>query len=417
MSAKKTKAPICIIIGASHAGVNCAFALRREGWEGEILLIDTDPHLPYHRPPLSKSFLTEEGGVEKIALRPAASYEKERIERVIGKVSAIDRAKKQVKLTDSRAFTYDKLVVATGARPLIPPIPGLQENKRVFTLRHAEDITQIRKALHNSQAKRVLIIGGGYIGLELAASLAKLEAKVVVLEREQRLLARVTAPALSDFFLDLHQARGVQVCNGKHVIAIHTTADYSQVECADGTIFDTDLIILGVGIIVNTELAEAAGLDIENGIKVDETTCTNDEHIYAIGDCSFHYNSYYDTFVRLESVQNAVDQAKVAAANICCKHTTYQALPWFWSDQYDIKLQTVGLFQGYDEAILREEPDKDNCFSVWYFKGSRLLAVDAVNSAKAYVVGMKLLKERSLVDKAKIADPNSPLKPALLLEG
>ena len=163
-------------------------------------------------------------------------------------------------------------------------------------------------------------------------------------------------------------------------------------------------------------MAADAGLEIENGIKVDDTTCTTDPHIYAIGDCSFHYNSYYDTFVRLESVQNAGDQAKVAAANICGKHTVYDALPWFWSDQYDIKLQTVGLFQGYDEAIIREEVGKDNCFSIWYFRGAQLLAVDAVNNAKAYVVGMKLLKEKPLVDKTKISDPHSPLKPALLLE-
>lgn len=406
----------CLIIGASHAGVNCAFALRREGWARQILLIDADPHLPYHRPPLSKTFLTEEGGIEKIALRPAASYEKEEIERICGRVSAIDRANRQVCLSDGRIFAYEKLVIATGARPFIPPIPGLAENKQVFTLRHAADIVQIRQALDNSQNKRVAIIGGGYIGLELAASLSKLEAKVVVVEREERLLARVTAPALSDFFRNLHQAKGVQICTGKNVVAIQAGADSSQVECGDGTVFAADLVVLGVGIKVNTELAAAAGLQIENGIKVDETNCTNDEHIYAIGDCSFHHNSYYDTFVRLESVQNAVDQAKVTAANICGKHTVYNALPWFWSDQYDIKLQTVGLFQGYDEIILRVEDGKENCFSVWYFQGNRLLAVDAVNNAKAYVVGMKVLKEKHLVDKTKISDPNSPLKPALLLQ-
>lgn len=415
MSAKQTNSETCIIIGASHAGVNCAFALRREGWEGQILLIDADPHLPYHRPPLSKTYLTDDGGIEKIALRPAASYEKEEIERVVGRVYTIDPEGKQVKLSDGRAFVYEKLVLATGARPLIPPIPGLSENERIFTLRHAEDIDQIRQALDKSQEKRVLIIGGGYIGLELAASLSKLQAKVVVVEREERLLARVTAPELSDFFKNLHENRGVQICTGNNVVAIHTREDYVQAECADGAVFDADLIVLGVGIRVNTELASAAGLELENGIKVDETNRTTDEHIYAIGDCSFHYNPYYDSYVRLESVQNAVDQAKVAAANICGKNTIYKALPWFWSDQYDVKLQTVGLFQGYDETIIREEKDKDNCLSIWYFRGSELLAVDAINNAKAYVVGMKLLKEKHLVDKAKIADPSSPLKPTLLL--
>lgn len=415
MSELQTKNQTCVIIGASHAGVNCAFALRREGWEERILLIDADPHLPYHRPPLSKTFLTGEGSIEKIALRAAEAYEKEKIERINASVSAIDRESQVVSCADGRSFPYQKLVVATGARPLIPGIPGLEESNIVFTLRQADDIYQIRKALESSSSKRVLIIGGGYIGLELAASLTKLQAKVQLLEREERILARVTAPEMSSFFEELHRGKGVDIITGKNVVAVHAKEDHIQVECAEGATFEADFIVLGVGIRVNTELAAAAGLSIENGIKVDSTTRTSDEHIYAIGDCSFHYNSSYETFVRLESVQNAVDQAKVAAANICGKRTEYNAVPWFWSDQYDIKLQTVGLFNGYDEVIVRKEKDKEDCFSIWYFQGSRLLAVDAVNNAKAYVVGMKLLKEKQLVDKAKIADPSAPLKPASLL--
>ena len=415
MSELQTKNQTCVIIGASHAGVNCAFALRREDWDGRILLIDADPHLPYHRPPLSKTFLTGEGGIEKIALRAAEAYEKEKIERINATVSAIDRESQVVSCADSRSFPYQKLVVATGARPLIPGIPGLEESNKVFTLRQADDIYQIRKALESSSSKRVLIIGGGYIGLELAASLTKLQAKVQLLEREERILARVTAPEMSSFFEELHRGKGVDIITGKNVVAVHAKEDHIQVECAEGATFEADFIVLGVGIRVNTELAAAAGLSIENGIKVDSTTRTSDEHIYAIGDCSFHYNSSYETFVRLESVQNAVDQAKVAAANICGKRTEYNAVPWFWSDQYDIKLQTVGLFNGYDEVIVRKEKDKEDCFSIWYFQGSRLLAVDAVNNAKAYVVGMKLLKEKQLVDKAKIADPSAPLKLASLL--
>ncbi len=414
MSEQPANQPACVIIGASHAGVNCAFALRREGWEGRILLIDADPHLPYHRPPLSKTFLTEEGGIEKIALRPAESYQKENIERLNTWVSAIDRQGQLVSCSDGRSIPYYKLVIATGARPFLPTIPGIEKNEKIFTLRHADDIYQIRSTLEESSSRRVLIIGGGYIGLELAASLSKLEAKVQVLEREERILARVTAPEMSSFFQQLHQKNGVDIRTGKSVVAVETNNDFIEVQCADGATFEADLIVLGVGIRVNTELAKTADLTIENGIKVDRTTCTSDEHIYAIGDCSFHYSSYYETFVRLESVQNAVDQAKVAAANICGKRTEYQALPWFWSDQYDIKLQTVGLFNGYDEALLREEKEKENCFSVWYFKGDRLVAVDAVNNAKAYVTGMRLLKEKGLVDKAKLRDNTVGLKPALL---
>lgn len=414
MAEEQPKDQRCIIIGASHAGVNCAFALRREGWIGEILLIDADPHLPYHRPPLSKSFLTTEAGIEKIALRPAESYEKEGIERIVGRVSTIDRSNKRINLADGTTYAYHKLVLATGARALIPNISGVQETKHVYVLRTASDIAEIREALQNSTSKRVLVIGGGYIGLELAASLTKLAAKVQVLEREERVLARVTAPEMSDFFERLHSGNGVEICTQKSVVSIQRDEDGVRVSCADDSTFEADLIVLGVGIKVNVELAAACGLSIENGIKVNAATRTSDEHIYAIGDCSYHYNSYYDRTLRLESVQNAVDQAKVAAANICGKAMDYKALPWFWSDQYDVKLQTVGLFNGYDTVILRKESGKENCFSIWYFKGQRLLAVDAVNNAKAYVVGMKLLKERQEINKSILADDTVPLKPALL---
>lgn len=405
----------CIIIGASHAGVNCAFALRREGWEGDILLIDADPHLPYHRPPLSKSFLTAEVNIEQIALRPAEAYEKQSIERIIGRVSTIDCSNKQITLVGGTSYKYHKLVLATGARALIPNIPGLQEAGRVYVLRTATDISNIRQALVNSTSKRVLVIGGGYIGLELAASLSKLGAKIQVLEREERILARVTAPEMSQFFVQLHQSNGVEVCTGKSVVSIHEEKDGVLATCEDGSEFRADLIVLGVGIKVNAELAAECGLAVENGIKVDVTTRTSDKHIYAIGDCSYHYNAYYQRDLRLESVQNAVDQAKVTAANICGKRTEYNSLPWFWSDQYDVKLQTVGLFNGHDVAVLREEAGKENCFSIWYFKEDRLLAVDAVNNAKAYVVGMKLLKERRAIDRSKLTDNTIPLKPALLV--
>lgn len=415
MSSQRSKNPVCVIIGASHAGVNCAFALRREGYAGNVVLIDADPHLPYHRPPLSKSFLTQEDGLEKIALRPAESYDKENIVRKTGKVTAIDRQVKQIKLADGSTQSYDQLVIATGARPLIPTIPGIETTPNVFALRQVADIQQIRQALDASSSQRVLIIGGGYIGLELAASLTKLAAKVQVLEREDRILARVTAPAMSQFFHELHQLNGVAIHTRKNVVAIHPVQEGIRVECADASQFEADIIVLGVGIKVNVALAATCGLTIENGIQVDTTTRTSDQHIYAIGDCSYHYNAHYGRFVRLESVQNAVDQAKVAAANICGKETYYEAMPWFWSDQYDVKLQTVGLFNGYDEAVLRQEVDKHNCFSIWYFKANQLIAVDAVNNAKAYVVGMKLLKAKQTVDISKVANSTVPLKPALLV--
>lgn len=407
---------ICVVIGASHAGVNFAFALRREGWEGDIILYDADPVLPYHRPPLSKAYLTSDDGIDKNLLKSAESYEKEAITLKLGiKVSSINREKKHIVLRDGTEQSYDKLVLATGARPIMPPIPGLMSSNNIFPLRTAADVTNIRTCLAASDHKRVVVIGGGYIGLETAASLKKLGALVTVLEREERILARVTAPEMSAFFQNLHAENGVDIFTEKNVIAIETNKEEKVVKCDDGTSYTADIIIVGVGILVNTELAASAGLTIENGIKVDETAKTLDDDIYAIGDCNFHFNPHYNRFVRLESVQNAVDQAKVAAAAICGKETRYDSIPWFWSDQYDVKLQMVGLSNGYDQLILRKEPDNEKCFSAWYFKGDRLLAVDAVNNAKAYVYGTKFIKSGDKINKAKLVDLEVEFKPIHLL--
>lgn len=416
MSTSPQHTPICVIIGASHAGVTCAFALRKEGWEGKILLFDADPMLPYHRPPLSKAYLTSEDGIDQHLLKSAESYEKENIDLQLGKkVIAIDRDKKQISLADGQVQAYDKLVMATGARPLIPPISGIDSAKNLFPMRTAEDAIQIRDCIQTSSQKRVVIIGGGYIGLETAASLRKMGAVVTVLEREDRILARVTAPELSDFFLQLHTDHGVEILTEKHVSAIQSQEEQTEVLCADGSRFLADMIVVGCGIHVNQELAQEAGLRINNGIEVDASCRTNDEYIYAIGDCTFHHNPHYDRFVRLESVQNALDQAKVAAAAICGQEVIYDAIPWFWSDQYDIKLQMVGLSTGYTEAVLRREDGEQNCFSIWYFRDDTLLAVDAVNFPKAYVLGTRFIKGGQQIDKSKLVDPSIPFKPTTLL--
>lgn len=416
MSENVSKDKVCIVIGASHAGVNFAFALRREGWQDDIVLFDSDPELPYHRPPLSKAYLTGDEGIEKNLLKPAASYEKENIQLHLGrKVTDIDRADKKVVLDDGQALGYDTLVLATGARPIIPPIPGLETAANVFPMRTAEDANAIRSAVKTVNRKKIVVIGGGYIGLETAASLKKLGAEVIVLEREDRVLARVTAPEMSAYFQELHAEKDVAIFNKKNVVSVENTGGHNEILCADGSKYEADVIIIGVGIHVNTELAEKAGLTIENGIRVDACARTNDDAIYAIGDCTFHYNPHYGRFVRLESVQNAVDQAKVAAAAICGKDPVYDAVPWFWSDQYDIKLQMVGLSEGYDQVVVRMELDRENCFSVWYFKKDTLLAVDAVNNAKAYVYGTKFIKDGQKLDKVKLSDLSAEFKPLNLL--
>ncbi|MCL4115879.1 UNVERIFIED_CONTAM: hypothetical protein GTU68_014915 [Idotea baltica] len=405
---------ICIVIGASHAGVNFAFSLRREGWLGKIVLLDTDPCLPYHRPPLSKAFLTEDDDIESYALRSKESYEKEKIELRLGvKVTSIQRNARQVKLDDGSVIEYDRLVIATGVRAFIPPIDGLQSALNTFVIRTADDAMRIIQSFNLLKNKNVVIIGGGYIGLEIAASLNKLGGSITILEREERILSRVTSPYLSSFFQQLHSEHGVNIHCNQEVKSVLKTDNYNLITCSDGRQYRADLIIVGAGVIVNTELAKDAGLEIENGIRVNTYSQTSDENIYAIGDCTYHYNQHYKRNIRLECVQNAVDQAKVAAASISGKPIEYNSIPWFWSDQYDIKLQMVGLSQGYTEFVVREENEK--CFSIWYFYEDELLAVDAINYPKAYVLGMKFIKNTALIDKVKLASPETPFKPAELL--
>ncbi len=402
---------VCVVIGASHAGVNLAFNLRKEGWEGKIIVFDKDSNLPYHRPPLSKKYLELEDSIQNNLLKPEESYIKDNIDLKLGvSVVSINTDEQFVSLEDTSVQAYDKLVFATGARAFIPQIQGIQEAKNVFCLRNADDVAGIRDAFTTSITKKVVVIGGGYIGLETAASLKKLGADVTVLEREERILARVTTPYLSEFFNELHKANGVSIFTNKNVTEISNT---NAVLCDDGSSYEADIIIVGVGIIVNTELAEQIGLKIENGICVNTRTETSQKDIYAIGDCTYHYNSIYDRFVRLESVQNAVDQSKVAAKNICNKEATYETIPWFWSDQYDVKLQIVGLVNGFDDKVVRIEGDKK--FSIWYFKGKKLLAVDSINNAKSYVLGTKYIKTKAEIDKIELVNPASDLKSVVVI--
>ena len=406
----------CIIVGASHGGVNLAFALRKEGYEGRITLIDADCNLPYHRPPLSKTHLIADEPAGQL-LKPEQGYQKANIRLMLGvKVVNVESETKQVLLDDDTRHTYTQLVLATGASPIIPPIPGIDSARHLYTIRTADDAHAIATAFKLSEQKRIVVIGGGYVGLETAASLRKSGAVVTVLEREPRLLARVTAPIMSDYFYALHRQHGVEVHNAKNVSEIKTNANENSVVCSDGSEYPADIIIVGVGVRVNTALAEKANLEIDNGIVVNEANQTSDQDIFAIGDCCAQFNPHYQRWLRLESVQNALDQGKVAAAAICHNAFKTQPVPWFWSDQYDVKLQMVGLSQGYDDVVMRKELDKPDSFSVWYFKGEELLAVDAVNNAKAYVLGTKFINAMAQVDKNKLVDNSAPLSASIIKE-
>lgn len=407
---------VCVVIGASHAGINFAFSLRKEGWQGEIVVYDSDPELPYHRPPLSKAYLISGDNASVDLLFPELNYETENITLRLGKtVIGIDRKLKTISTLDGSKQAYDKLVISSGARPFIPAIKGIDSARNLFALRTYADAIHIKNALINSIKKRVVIIGGGYIGLETAASLKKLGAEVIVLEREDRVLARITAPEMSEFFHALHQENGVNIITNKNVVSINYEQKANEIICSDDSTYQADVIVVGVGIKVNTELAKEAGIEIENGIKVDQTARTSDEDIYAIGDCTYHFNPHYNRFIRLESVQNAVDQAKVAAAAICNKSPVYNTIPWFWSDQYDVKLQMVGLSTGYTEIIKRIEIGKENCLSVWYFKNDELLAVDAINNGKAYVLGTRFIQAHQKINKIKLKDSAIPITPTSFL--
>ena len=401
----------CVIIGASHAAAQLALSLRQGGWEGRIQVIGDEPGLPYQRPPLSKDVLAGAKTAEAIVIRPAALYEKSDIEFAFGRrVVQIDRASKLLKLDDGASLHYDKLALTLGSRARAIPLRG-SDQEGIFYLRTLADVLQIRPFV--AEGKRAVIVGGGYIGLEAAAVLRKLGMEVTVIEALPRVLQRVTAAEVSSFYERIHGEEGVRILTETVVSSIAGSGRVEQVVCGDGTEYEADLVIIAVGIVPNVELAEEAGLQVDNGITVDEYTRTSDPDIVAAGDCTCHFNPFYQRLVRLESVQNANDQAKTAAATLNGRLEPYRALPWFWSEQYDVKLQIAGLSQGYDNVVLRGNPDEGRSFAVFYFAGDRLLAVDAVNRPAEFMTAKRLLIQGSAVNREKLADDKLPVKELL----
>lgn len=394
----------CVIIGASHAGGQAAVSLRQSGWEDDILLIGEEPYLPYHRPPLSKDFLLGGKDLSEILIRPQSTYETANIECVLGQcVHQIDRKDKLVFLGQEHVIAYDKVIVATGARPRKLPIKGA-DLPNVFYLRNADDVLAIKAQVQ--AGKKAVIIGGGYIGLEAAASLSKQGMLVTVLEMEDRILQRVTAPVMSEFYKKIHEEEGVVIVENCSAIEIQKGL---TVLTSNGE-FEGDMVIVGIGVVPNIEVAEKSGLDVGNGIVVNPFMQTSDSDIYAIGDVAWHHNEMYNTDLRLESVPNATEQAKTAALHICGKDKPYNALPWFWSDQFDLKLQIAGMSSGYDDVVLRGAPASGRSFAAFYFKQDKLLAVDAVNRPQEYMVGKRLIGLDKPIDKKALADETVALK-------
>ena len=402
----------CLIIGASHAAAQACVSLRQGGWEGDITVIGDEPNLPYHRPPLSKDFLSGDKDIEDILIRPAQAYETANVSLKLGtRVSAINPADKTATTTNGEIINFTKLILTTGARIRRLPVPG-QDLPHVYYLRDTQDVLAIKADV--SKGKQAVIIGGGYIGLETAASLRKQGMKVTVLEAMPRILQRVTAPQLSAFYKRVHTEEGVKILENVGATEIVETNDGLAVKTGDGQSLPADMVIIGIGVIPNTELAAEAGLTVGNGIEVDEFCQTSHADVYAAGDVTWHHNPIYDRHIRLESVPNATEQAKVCADHINGKEKPYNSLPWFWSDQFDLKLQIAGLSTDYDDIIIRGDIEGSRSFAAYYFKGDKLLAVDAVNAPRDFMMTRMALSKGKTLDKAVLRDPEAELKSAMV---
>lgn len=396
-----------VVIGAGQAGASCVAKLRNSGFDGKVTLIGAEPVAPYQRPPLSKAYLMGDMPLERLFLRPERFYTENDIDlRTDCSVQAINPQEQTVRLGDE-VLAYDELVLATGSAPRRLPaaIGGALEN--VFTVRDLADADAM--APHFVKGARVLIIGGGYIGLEAAAVAAKLGLNVTLVEMADRILQRVAAPQTSDYFRSLHTSHGVDIREGVGLVRLLGDTAVSGAELTDGSTLDLDFAIVGVGIMPATQLAEAAGLTLDNGISTDTQGRTSAPHIWAAGDCaSFPHQGKR---IRLESVPNAIDQAEVVAENIMGAGKDYVAKPWFWSDQYDVKLQIAGLNTGYTDVFSRIGEGATASF--WYYSKEQLLAVDAMNDPRAYMIGKRLIEAGKTADPGVVVDAAADLKPLL----
>lgn len=396
-----------VIVGAGQAGATLAARLRNGGYEGPVTLIGDESAMPYQRPPLSKGYLLGEMELDRLYLRNHEFWDEQRITLRLGaRVTAIDPAGRTVTLGDE-TLAYDDLALTTGSAPRRLPAAIGGDLGGVHTVRTLADIDAMRPEFR--AGARLVIIGGGYIGLEAAAVAAKLGLTVTVVEMAPRILQRVASPETSDFIRALHRAHGVTILESTGLDRLTGDGRVMAARLTDGREIPVDFVIVGVGITPNTALAEAAGLTLENGIRTDARGRTSDPHIWAAGDCaSFPYRGGR---IRLESVGNAIDQSECVADNILGAGNDYQAAPWFWSDQYDLKLQIAGLNAGYDRIVTR--PGDEGAVSFWYYHGDRLLSVDAMNDARAYMIGKRLIEAGKSPDPAVITDPATNLKALL----
>ena len=399
-----------LIIGGGQAGAQAVDTLRREGFTGRLVLVSDEPYLPYQRPPLSKKFLSGELAADRLPFRHQSFYDEHRVELKLGiRATRLDPAARRVALASGEEIIYDRLLLCLGAASRQLTCPGT-DLPGVHYLRGIADVPTIQAGL--KQGARAVIIGGGYIGLEAAATARRMGCAVTVLEMADRVMNRVVAANVSEYFAHEHRTQGVKLVCNTRVVRLEGDTQVERVVCADGSTYDADLLIVGVGAVANMQLAADAGLACENGIVVDEYCRTSDPAIYAAGDCTYHPSLRFDMRVRLESVDNAFEQAKAAALNILERPTVHDRVPWFWSDQFDNKLLIVGLSQGHDQQVTRGDP-ATRSFTVCYLKGGELLAVEAINHSRDYMAARKLIADRARPDVNKLADPLVALKDAV----
>jgi 3-phenylpropionate/trans-cinnamate dioxygenase ferredoxin reductase subunit len=396
-----------IVIGAGQAGASCVAKLRNDGFTGDVTLIGSEPVPPYQRPPLSKAYLMGEMDLERLYLRPQSFYVDNDITlRLSTQITAIDPAAQAVEIGQEK-LNYDELVLTTGSVPRRLPAAIGGALQGVFVVRTLADVDAMAPKF--ARGARVLIVGGGYIGLEAASVAAKSGLDVTLVEMADRILQRVAAPQTSDYFRALHAKHGVSLREGVGLDRLLGAQSVTGAVLTDGTQIDVDFVVVGVGISPATDLAVQAGLAIENGIRTDSMGRTSGPHIWAAGDCaSFPYRGEQ---IRLESVPNAIDQAEIVAANIMGARKDYVAKPWFWSDQYDVKLQIAGLNTGYTDVVSRIGIGQTASF--WYYRGSELLAVDAMNDPRSYMIGKRLIEAGKSADPKLVADPATDLKALL----
>jgi len=395
-----------LIVGAGQATGQLLISLKQKKYKGKIKVFADEKYYPYQRPPLSKKYLSGELSYERLFIKQRKFFDELDVEFNLScRVEKISTNKKQIQTKEGQ-HNYERLVIATGTRPRRISI-DLHESKNIYYLRNIEDAEKIKHSIKKNQS--IVIIGGGYIGLEVAATAIKFGCEVTVIEQQDRVMKRVVSKEVSNFFEDYHLSQGVRFIFNDEINSIKRVNNKHEISLSTGKIIHADSILVGIGGIPNTEIAENTDIEINNGISIDSKCKTNINNIFSMGDCTNFWSELYGKKIRLESVQNAIDQAKVLADNIMNIDSIYDSVPWFWSDQYDLKLQIAGLSEGYDETILRGDK-KTKSFSCLYLKEGKIIAIDAINRPKDFIQSKVLIQEKRRIDREKASNDDFELK-------